>query len=748
MSLYTLTTTRTIQNISPNATDVTTRNEYMSTYVGYFAGYNNAGHKNTFIGYQSGKENLVGEGNVFLGTDAGENNTLGSANTYLGTDAGKYNTIGGENVFIGFQTGLKNQEGTKNVIIGTNAGLHLNGHCNIYLGYNNTAVNQSSQPANNISIGTNGKTLGYNNIGIGSSTFLQHSNTIVIGNSTSDFRGQSILIGNNIRNYGSNNFILLTGCNEFINHKNDYVNINNLIISEKKGDVLFLGNNSQSMTLSNKTLTMNVKSIDVNDDFKLQNRNNMMSLTSNMDIFSSNNIIISNSQSEIMMSSNQVSLKSTTPILLYSDSKICFSNHTSKLCLHPSNIILSSDTSMTSIDKNKYTIFSQPNILIESRSNVCIKNDKNKFCLFNEFVSLSNQHGSLTLDREALNMFHEKKVTLSNAFGSMSIESDVLQIHNKNPVHLISESNIMFSNLSGMVQLQDDSILLSSQEVLIGSMKGVINVTDHEVVVDHSNSINIYALSNITLSNPYAYFSINSNGVTFDTDNNFNIKGGITLRDKSDMTWWKMFVDYNSNGLNDLVFQSYFGSRVTFTDDFALEVLNFTGKHRCKSRRNNINFEKDIGKIVVSCGKYHNLNDTHTIIIDEAVPTIELSRQRYDTRVVGVIGGVDTFGMFRLGNMKFFKNYVGERVIVQSSGEGGIWICNANGNIRNGDLITTSHIPGYGMRQHHQYQANYTVAKITCNCNFYLKSKKYKCETFIFKGKQYRKAFVGCVYNC
>ena len=81
-------------------------------------------------------------------------------------------------------------------------------------------------------------------------------------------------------------------------------------------------------------------------------------------------------------------------------------------------------------------------------------------------------------------------------------------------------------------------------------------------------------------------------------------------------------------------------------------------------------------------------------------------------------------------------------------GEGGIWICNVNGNLENGDFITTCEIPGYGMKQDDDLLHNYTVAKITCNCDFTLGNGFYQCEEFQHEGITYRRAFVGCTYHC
>jgi hypothetical protein len=58
------------------------------------------------------------------------------------------------------------------------------------------------------------------------------------------------------------------------------------------------------------------------------------------------------------------------------------------------------------------------------------------------------------------------------------------------------------------------------------------------------------------------------------------------------------------------------------------------------------------------------------------------------------------------------------RVIVNSVGEGAIWVCDANGPLESGDYITTSNVAGYGQKQDGEFLANYTVAKITMDCDF------------------------------
>jgi hypothetical protein len=159
-----------------------------------------------------------------------------------------------------------------------------------------------------------------------------------------------------------------------------------------------------------------------------------------------------------------------------------------------------------------------------------------------------------------------------------------------------------------------------------------------------------------------------------------------------------------------------------------------------------------IGKIVISTGKYKNLDNESKITIDEAIPRIRLATKQKDMRVFGVVSGLEDSKKertFKIGNLKFThkKERKDMKVIVNAAGEGAIWVTNINGNLCNGDLICSSDIEGYGMKQGDNIVYNYTVAKITCSCKFNLKSKKYRCEEFTYNGITYRRALVGCIYK-
>ena len=125
--------------------------------------------------------------------------------------------------------------------------------------------------------------------------------------------------------------------------------------------------------------------------------------------------------------------------------------------------------------------------------------------------------------------------------------------------------------------------------------------------------------------------------------------------------------------------------------------------------------------------------DKAGITIEDALPEIELSRTKKDKRVFGVLG------LAKRGNSR------PERMIVNSVGEGGIWVCNANGNIENGDYIQSSNHLGYGENQQTEFLCNYTVAKATIICDFELDSPLYECQE-IEDG--IRIAFISCSYHC
>ena len=134
---------------------------------------------------------------------------------------------------------------------------------------------------------------------------------------------------------------------------------------------------------------------------------------------------------------------------------------------------------------------------------------------------------------------------------------------------------------------------------------------------------------------------------------------------------------------------------------------------------------------------------------------IELSSGRNQKSAFGVISNAEELrdGMRITGTGRFKSVYRTKpneesRIIVNSLGEGAIWVSDINGVLENGDYITTCEIPGYGMKQDDDILHNYTVAKITQDCTFDLESTDYDCKEVEHDGTIYKVAFVGCTYHC
>ena len=192
--------------------------------------------------------------------------------------------------------------------------------------------------------------------------------------------------------------------------------------------------------------------------------------------------------------------------------------------------------------------------------------------------------------------------------------------------------------------------------------------------------------------------------------------------------------------LCDLEFVSWKQTAVAFTETFDAGLLNFTGSHRCSVEEGcGVDWAAHVGCIVASTGRYKDLDGAERLHVDEAVPVVELCTERESNRVFGVVAGVEDARQarrhFQLGNMRFAHDKRGHnKVIVNSVGEGGIWVCDANGPLRNGDLVCASgRACGSGMRQPDDIVRSKTVAKITCDC--------------LFEPGEGRR-FVGCIYMC
>ena len=173
-------------------------------------------------------------------------------------------------------------------------------------------------------------------------------------------------------------------------------------------------------------------------------------------------------------------------------------------------------------------------------------------------------------------------------------------------------------------------------------------------------------------------------------------------------------------------------------------VLTFTGQHRNPTTIPGNQINDYIGMIVsASNNDYIKLNGTvrgkDAITIDESLPIVSLSNKEKDKACFGVVSGLEKSDQDKRisGEGGFVtvssKENGDNRMVVNSVGEGAIWVSNKNGTFESGDYITTSSIPGYGQKQDSDSLKNYTVAKITMDCDFEPKLRKMKV---IRKSKQ------------
>lgn len=115
-------------------------------------------------------------------------------------------------------------------------------------------------------------------------------------------------------------------------------------------------------------------------------------------------------------------------------------------------------------------------------------------------------------------------------------------------------------------------------------------------------------------------------------------------------------------------------------------------------------------------------NGSNAITINESLPICSLSNTMNQKSCFGVISDSEDPDSREDNHGNFVSNFEKEtgdtRIYINSVGEGAIWVSNIAGNLESGDYITTSNIPGYGQLQDDDILHNYTVAKITMDCDF------------------------------
>jgi hypothetical protein len=157
--------------------------------------------------------------------------------------------------------------------------------------------------------------------------------------------------------------------------------------------------------------------------------------------------------------------------------------------------------------------------------------------------------------------------------------------------------------------------------------------------------------------------------------------------------------------------------------------MNFTGQHRTFIKDTPFTRAEELEGLVVSAdnNKYIKMSGgieagSNAITTNESLPLVSLSTKVNDKKCFGVISASedpetreDAYGNFVSVSQKELGD---TRVYINSVGEGAMWVVNTAGALESGDYITTSNVAGYGQKQDDDILHNYTVAKITMDCDF------------------------------
>jgi len=330
---------------------------------------------------------------------------------------------------------------------------------------------------------------------------------------------------------------------------------------------------------------------------------------------------------------------------------------------------------------------------------------------------------------------------------------------------LVSEDNGTYSSIIGLKEVSSD---LSTYADGWGIVKQTKTTGESKLKFTYGTDVTLYDNTAVMTFTTGSQVGIGTTSpetmlhIKQTTDGGTNDPGNaLRLEEAGGAAWWNIGLDNDSSANKpELAFrfadsggEESGGGYMHGSNDQA--AFTFTGQHMSSPLSGDVTtFSNKVGMIVVSSGEYKNLSvsEEGKATINESLPKISLSTQRNQKSAFGVVSKPEDPNeenrRYQVGAFGTQVKKKDSRVVVNSLGEGGIWITNINGNIENGDYITTCEIPGYGMKQDDDLLHNYTVAKITQDCLFDLNSTTYECEEIQHDNTTYRAAFVGCTYHC
>ncbi len=282
------------------------------------------------------------------------------------------------------------------------------------------------------------------------------------------------------------------------------------------------------------------------------------------------------------------------------------------------------------------------------------------------------------------------------------------------------------------------------------------------------------ATSNEFLSTPSTNFDI------YCASNSFGIFRGsrftLSSNPASNITTFGGCVAPMVNNTGSLLnfWKTQIGGTAYYFSNAASGTTLFTGQHPTNCADVSLStVDQHVGLLVSVADQGYTLyspdgtqiTGKDAIQMTSAAPRTKITAKDEDPNVYGVITNCfnqlfDEKPVFETYTSTIFTTNLFDRIMVNSIGEGAVWVTNANGNVANGDYLCSSAIPGYAKKQTDAKLMNYTVAKATMSCDFNPKfissyvdgvlvsTPMYKCEDFDWNGSSFKRAFIGCTYHC
>lgn len=236
---------------------------------------------------------------------------------------------------------------------------------------------------------------------------------------------------------------------------------------------------------------------------------------------------------------------------------------------------------------------------------------------------------------------------------------------------------------------------------------------------------------------------------------------------------WHMYIDdagkyiFGKNGKTAAILQS----NASLPD---VPSLDFTGQHRCRAMPGLMDMVLSgktciglpvQGCVVVSSGvictamgrRGQTFTDKRGVSVSQALPVVDLCSTANDKAVFGVVAGIESVTpdnlsrTYNVGPMVtvFPKEYSDTRVVINSLGEGAIWVCNQGVRcVENGDYLVSSSLPGVSQKQRSPCLRNSTIAKLTAGFDFDICSDRFETRIVVHGGMTYVCALLPCTFHC